>query len=221
MLIAEELLLLALDDESGAGNSAYGSLDYGLAGAVLLDLSLAGCVDVQDGKVAATGVPDDPLLADAGEAVRGSGKPRDAKHWVQRLPKALKPLRSRLAERLVEAGVLRKERSKLLGLFPRTRYPEADPATEEALRSRLTAALVDGAEPEPRTALLVSLLVPLDLVKAVVPKEHRREAKRRAKEIADRGIVGTGLDKVVQELQAAVMVSVIAATTASSAAASN
>ncbi|HEY8583389.1 MAG TPA: GPP34 family phosphoprotein [Capillimicrobium sp.] len=220
MLIAEELLLIALDDASGKealSSSGYGMLDYALAGALLLDLSLAEALEVRDGKVQATGASADPLLADALAAVRESGKPRAAKHWVQRLPKALKPMRARIAERLVEAGVLREERSKVLGLFSRTRYPEADPAPERELRARLEQTLVTGADPDPRTALLVSLLVPLDLVGKVVPKEAHRHARRRAKEVADQGVVGTGLERVVQDMQAAVMVSVIAATTTTAA----
>lgn len=222
MLLAEELLLIALDDASGRDTTSMGSLDYGLAGAVLLDLSLGGAVTVSDGRIAVTGIPDEPLLADATAAIGADDRPRDARHWVKRLPKALKPLRERVADRLVERGALREEQRKLLGVFKVTRFPEADPSPERELRARLQAALVDGAEPDARTALLVSLLEPLDLVKAVVPKDARRDAKRRAKQIADHGVVGTGLDKVVQELQTAVMVSVIAASTAgTTAAASN
>lgn len=221
MLLAEELLLIALDDASGRDVTSMGLLDVGLAGAVLLDLSLAGAVTARDGKVVATGTPDDPLLADAAATIRAQERPRDARHWVKRLPKALRPLRERVARRLVERGVLREERRRLLGLIPVTRWPEADPSAEEELRARLCAALVDGAEPDARTALLVSLLDPLDLVGAAVPREARRAARRRAKAIADRGVVGTGLDQVVKELQAAVMVSVVAATAGATTAASS
>ena len=220
MLLAEELLLLAYDDERG-NDTSWGSLDSGLAGAVLLDLSLAEAVTVEDGKIVATGDAEEPLLHDAVEAIRASSRRRDAKAWIGRLPGALKPIAKRTARGLVEAGVLREERAKVLGLFPRTRFPAADPTVEEELRARLTGVLVDGADPDPRTALLVSLLVPLDLVKAVVPKDRRRDATRRAKEIADQGIVGSGLQRVVAETQAAVMTAVLAATTTSVAASSN
>lgn len=221
MLIAEELLLLALDDERGT-DTTWGSLDYGLAGAILLDLSLAGAITVdEDGKIAATGSVDDELLADAMAAIRGDDKPRDAKHWVTKLPGKLKPMRERIAGRLVGAGVLREERGGLFGSLRRTRYPEADPAPERELRARLVQTLVTGAEPDPRTALLVSVLQPLDLVKHVVAKDDRKEARKRAKVVADQGVVGTGLGRAVEDMQAAVMVSIVAASVVTTSAANS
>ena len=46
MLIAEELLLLLTDDETGKSIVGNPGLDLGLAGANLLDLALRGKVDV-------------------------------------------------------------------------------------------------------------------------------------------------------------------------------
>ena len=72
-LIAEDLVLLLLDDESGKfTNASY--LDTGIGGALLIELALAETVDVVKGsglwaraKVRATGLaaPPDPVLAEA------------------------------------------------------------------------------------------------------------------------------------------------------------
>jgi len=218
LLLAEELLLVALEDETGRDRAEW-SLDAALAGALLLDLAAAGAVR-EEGKALvpdpAAG-PGHPVLAAALDALRAADRPRDAKHWVGRLPRALKPLKERVAELLVERGVLSDERRKVLGLFPSRRFVEADPAPEREVRERLHAALVHGAEPEPRTAMLVALLEPTGLVERVVPGEHRREAKRRAKAIADRGVVGGAVDDAIQGVQAAVIGGMTAAVVASTA----
>jgi hypothetical protein len=69
-LIAEDLLLLLLDDERGTATSSY--VDVALGGAVLLELALAEAVTVRErtsiwsgAKVVATpgAVVDDPVLA--------------------------------------------------------------------------------------------------------------------------------------------------------------
>ena len=48
MLIAEELLLCLTDEESGATRVDSTKLTYALAGALLLELSLMGRVDVAE-----------------------------------------------------------------------------------------------------------------------------------------------------------------------------
>ncbi len=212
LLLAEELLLLSLDDEKGS-DQTWSSLDGGLAGALLLELTEDGTLrlDADDKLVPGACVPADPLLAEALEAVRSSDKPRDAKHWVSKLPGELKPLRRRLAERLVERGILGEDRKELLGLTISRRYPERDPEPERALRARLLAALTGEAEPPPRDAELISLLRPFDLVAKNVPREHRKEAKRRAKEIAQTGPVGSAVSREVADVQIAIMAGTAAA----------
>lgn len=212
LLLAEELLLLSLDDEKGS-DQTWSSVDGGLAGALLLDLTEDGALrlDGDDKLVPGASAPADPLLAEALEAVRCADKPRDAKHWVSKLPGELKPLRRRLAERLVERGILGEDRKELLGLTVSRRYPERDPEPERALRARLLAALTGEALPPPRDAELIGLLRPFDLVAKNVPREHRKEAKRRAKEIAQTGPVGSAVSREVADVQIAIMAGTAAA----------
>lgn len=212
LLLAQELFLLTHDDASGrsAGTTA---LANGLAGALLLDLALGGFV-VDQGKdlVATDVVPEHPLLRAALGEIRASSRPRPAKHWVQRLPSALKELPAQVGRSLAEAGVLSEQRSKVWGIFPTTRWPEVDPAPERELRTRVHAVLVTGLQPDPRTAMCVSLLVPLGLVRGVVEKSERRPAEARAKEIAKSGLgsgVSAAVSSSVQAVNTAVMVAVM------------
>jgi len=127
MILAEQLLLLFLDDEKGHERASWGG-DPGLAGALLLDLTRLEAIADQDGKlVAADAQVDHPVLAAAHAAIGADEKRRDAKGWVDRLPSELKPLKERIAGGLVERGVLSEQRRKVLGLFKTTRFPEADP----------------------------------------------------------------------------------------------
>jgi golgi phosphoprotein 3 len=218
--LAEELLLVALDDEKGADTANWGSgVEAGLAGALLLELTAAGCLAAEDGKLVATDCDPhrDPLAAAALDVIRGDDRPRDAKAWVGRLPKALKPLRERIADRLVERGVLEEERRRRLGLFEFTRYPARDPAPERRLRAALTEVLVTGREPSAHETMLVSLLHANDLVARVVQKDDRRAARRRAKEIAKGEAIGAAVGSALSDVQAATMAAITAATVASSA----
>ncbi|MGH4018528.1 MAG: GOLPH3/VPS74 family protein [Pseudonocardiaceae bacterium] len=208
LLLAEELLLLALDDEKGS--SWNSRLEFGLAGALLVDLGRVGALR-SEGKelhLVDAAAPEHPLLVRAYDVIAGSGKPRSAKAWLSRLPRRLKPITGTVATGLVERGVLSEQRRKVLGVFPSTRFPQADPGPERLLRDRLTAVLDGQRRPEERDALLFGLLVPVELVSELVDWSQRRAARERAKQIADGGIAG---DAVARAVQAQVTVAVTAA----------
>jgi hypothetical protein len=212
LLLAEELLLLVLDDEKGH-NTAQGA-DSGLAGALLLDLAAGGWIDAADDKLIPAVPPPSgqapaEVLADALAAIQAEAKPRDAKHWVRKLPNELRPIKGRVATRLVERGVLSEQRRKVLGLVSVERYSEADPEPERALRERLRAELTGTGDVSPRTALLVPLLRAYNLVAKLVAKDERKAANRRAKDIAeDPGKVGGAVSSVLSDALVAIYVSV-------------
>jgi hypothetical protein len=220
--LSEALLLLLLEEEKGASVWSGYAHEAGLAGALLLDLAEAGLLVDRSGDLAAIGAqPSPPSLAAAWRELVAAERPRDAKHWLGALPKALKPLTGTIAAALVDRGVLDERRHKTLGLFARTRYPELDPAPERALRSQLWAVLVAGTEPDDHLAALLGLLVPMDLVKpllsrgeATLSRDERKAALARAKTIADRGPVGDAVKAAVQEqIMAVVLTATVAATT--------
>jgi hypothetical protein len=217
LTLAEELLLIALDDEKGADTANWGSgVEAGLAGALLLELAAAECITHEAGKIVAAACepPADALAADALAAIRADDRRRDAKAWVGRLPKALKPLRSRVAQGLVAQGVLEERRHRRLGLFETTRYPARNPEPERRLRDALTDVLVVGREPTQSEAMLIRLLSAYDLVKRVVPRGDRRAAGRRAKQIATGDVIGDAVARTVRDVQAATVAAVTAATSA-------
>jgi hypothetical protein len=134
---------------------------------------------------------------------------RTARSLVERLGKGLS---EKLCRRLVERGVLERREDKIMGLFPRTRWPVRDSSHEEAVRRALTIVLVQGQEPDPRTGALVALLYAVDRAHKTVPHEGvgARDVKKRAKEVAD----GQWAAKAVRDAIAAATAATVAAMTA-------
>ncbi len=220
-LIAEDLLLLLLDEDKGTANVGV-DLNPVLGGAVLIELALAGAIEVGEKKsiwatAKVTAVPGvalvDQALIDAAAVV--AEKERSAQDLVGRLGKGL---RDRLASRLAEAGVLERRESKVLGLFPRTRWPAADRTHEEAVRRQLVSVLVEGNEPDPRTGAIVALLAAIGRAHKSVPHHglSTREVKARAKEIADGHWAAAAVKRAIDATTAATLAVVTAAATASS-----
>lgn len=115
------------------------TLDTALAGAQLIELVQLGRLGMQDNKrveVLDESPTGDPAL-DASLATLVEARSRKASSLI---PKMTKGLRERLLAQLVERGTLREEKSKVLGLFTRTTYPEQDGSAEAEVRRRLRAA---------------------------------------------------------------------------------
>jgi len=196
MLLAEDLLLLLTDDETGKAVVEGTVLDHALAGALLLELTIAGVVDVaeadeevKEGRLVIRRTDSDSTGDEVlGEALRRlegkvGKKPQDA------VPALTKGLRERLYERLAQHGIVSVERDKVLGLFPRTRWPAADVEHERQVRTRLRDMLVHGVFDDERTGALISLLSAVDAIPKVIdPRDagmDKRDLKKRAKALAE------------------------------------
>lgn len=216
ILLHEQLLLIALDDEKGTIGRPY--VDIALAGAVLVDLLRGGRIATVDSEVRA--VPHAAtvggVLDDAAAVIAGEPRVHDLRWWVKGLRGRLKPFVPRLAARLVQDGVLAAEQHKVLGLFPSTRLPERDHASEAEVDERLRQTLLGESPPDEDSAVLAGLVGAANLVGSVVEdRTRRKEAERRAEELG-RGLgVGTAVEEAIAAARAEVMAAVIASTVSS------
>jgi hypothetical protein len=216
MLVAHDLLLLLLDDESGRISAMLSEPDKALAGAVLVDLTARGLVGIaEEGETVKKGrlvmrsseAPAEPVLSHAVDVVREreGSKPESA------LGPLAKGLRDQLADDLVAAGVLRREEHKALGLFRTTRLPADDTSYEDELRERLSRVLTGAEEPDERTGPLIALLFAMDGLMRVLDIEDKKAAKRRARQVAEGDWAASAVRSAVQAMQTAVIVTVTAA----------
>jgi hypothetical protein len=216
MNLAEEFALLAYGDD-GAPDTDSVRLDNGLGGALLLELAIAGRLDVEDKKVIVRdGSPTgDPLVDQALARIVADDKPRKPGYWVKKFAKDTRKL---TLDRLVEQEVLVRRQDTVLLLFPRTRYPAphgGEPVPETEARQRLTAAVSTSGPVEPRTAALCALVAATNLDRKVFRSLDRGVTKRRLAEISAGDWAATAVRKTIEEIQTAVLVAVVAASTAS------
>lgn len=213
MLIAEDVLLLATDDLTGKTTVSSMQLDPALAGAVLIELVMAGRVTLEGegrhGKVVVTdGTPlGDPVLDLALQSLQEKGPLKPASS-IHRLAKGL---RARLNESLETRGMLRRESGKVLGMFPTTRWPAQDAFYEAGVRDQIVSALLKGQDPDDRTAAVISVLTAADMLKTVVDRTQLKVAKARGKEIGQGNWASDSVRKVIQEAQAAISAGVMVA----------
>ena len=181
--LAEELLLLAYDDQTGKATGSRIGLDLGMAAAVMVDLALAGRIAYVDGYL--TVIDPTPVgdpIADAVLAKAAADEPHTPAQWLQRLRHGL---RGRVLADLVARGVMRDVDETQLEFIHVHRYPTTDPAFEAEIRKRLAAALTSETAPDERTAALATLLCATRMEPALrLPPEQAAEVHERLERIA-------------------------------------
>jgi hypothetical protein len=204
VLIAEMLLLVAVNDKGHVPVGSDAFVKVGLTGALLAELAIDGQLTIaEDGTVrAGDSRPADELLADVHDAVRTHLQRRKAQRVIRGLSRHIGGSRDRVVDRLVDDGVLGRDRPSVLRP---TQHPVIDTAARQAVVDQVrTAAAGEGPVP-PDVAVVLALAGPCRLLGRVAPdRSTRGEAKRRiARAIAETPFA-PGVAAIVDELIAAV-----------------
>ena len=216
MLIAEDLLLLLTDDDTGKLVASGTMVDIALGGALLVELALLHRVEVEesgDGNrhgrlVVSDGsrIGDDVLDEALATVTRKEGK--KAQSVVTALTKGT---RARLYGRLVAAGVLRAENGRVLGIIPARRWPSQEVGHEAGVHAELVAALRRGTATDERTGALIALLSALRVVHTVVDPLEVGLSKRELRDCASRIAEGDWAAEAVRSAIDSLMAAIIAA----------
>ncbi|ADD40118.1 GOLPH3/VPS74 family protein [Stackebrandtia nassauensis] len=180
--LVEEVALLAYRDDNGRNTAPY--LQWSLAGAALLELSLRGRVGVDDsGRV---GVVDETpvghvALDEVLTRVAGSNIGHIVSSWVQILSGT--DIRTPVLEGLVDQRILTHDRDRLLGFIPVNRYHPAEASVEDEIRARLERALAHSAGVDVRTAALAGVIAATFMEKAAMPQHKFGEVNKTFKEL--------------------------------------
>jgi Golgi phosphoprotein 3 (GPP34) len=213
VLIAEMLLLVAVDDKGHVPMGSDAFVKVGLTGALLAELAVDGQLTIGDGTVRTADTrPADELLADVYDAVRNHLEGRKAKQVISGLSRHIGGSRDRVVDRLVGTGVLGRDR---LSVLRPTRHPILDTAARQAVLDQVRTAARGEVAVRPEVAVVLALAGPCRLLERVAPDRGARgEAKKQIARAAAETPFAPGVATIIDELIAAVAVT--AATTAAS-----
>jgi hypothetical protein len=170
--LPEEIVLLTLDDATGLPIGRQGiAASIALAGAVLMELALAGRVDTDRNRLEVLDA------SPTGNAVLDAGLPllreaTDSRGALMLLAREETGLRPAVLAALTARGLLQRVDGRFLLVFPERRYlkPEDRPEPRE-VRARLTRSIETDEIPEPREALLLGLARATALLPLLLPPE--------------------------------------------------
>lgn len=218
--IAENFLLLALHPEKARYKIGSQHLSAGLIGAILFDLTL-------DKKLSIEGRFLKPLVhrVKAEDAhgmilkkILERKKPRKIKNWVSRLNTKSRKYRFMILKEMERKKLVNVERKKFL-FIPYKVARLKDEKSRKKLLKDLRSLILDKKALGDETLALLSLVYACRGHKILANnKEENKKIKAQLKEIISSSAISSEVDKVIREMQAAVVLAVTTAVVASSAA---
>ncbi|MFD3540662.1 GPP34 family phosphoprotein [Streptomyces sp. NPDC058662] len=202
--LAEEIMLLSLDGASGAVRERQ-SVSWAVAGGLLLELVLAERVAVTGQYLAPAGTTPtgDPLLDGRVRLIEAWLRGRDKRRVTDWLTKDRTPSLGAAFDSLRGRGLVAGEQHRAPGAAPVGRRPGTDGSYEGALRARLAAVVLDGAEPDTRTAGLIALIHSARLHGLAFPDLPARQVAPRLAETAAGHWASERVRTAIRDTQAA------------------
>lgn len=204
MRLAEELILLLLNEESGYLEQVHGwNLSCVLAGAVLADLALERRIDTDLDSltlVEATPTGDhllDPVLAE----IAADSTPRNAQYWIEKTAVRSDEILDQVLDRLVANKILNHELGGFWSLHrtvARTgSYPMADGTVRREVSSRIYSTITEDVVPHPRDVIIIGLVDACDAFRYLLDPEEYGAAEERIELLSNMDLVSRAIASAV------------------------
>ncbi|MCP4220148.1 MAG: GPP34 family phosphoprotein [bacterium] len=195
MNVANDFMLLALDDTTGKFITSKSRIYYGMAGSMLFELAEMGRITFMNKKVVLKNQDPtgNPMLDELLDLIKAKKKSKSVVYWIKKAGKKAKKFKSPLLEQMADKGFLRKESAK--------KYTAAQSSAhrESQLREAIRGVLFDQKAPDSLERLFVGLVYSCKLHKGVFTnKAEYKSVKRRLKEIGKADVIAKAIRKVIR-----------------------
>lgn len=201
LTLAEELLLIALDDETGSLiNLPPFWLDTALAASILMELCLVGRLDTDPERVVVLDATPtgSPILDEVLALIVAERGTQPSGQWIRRVGTRGPELRDQVIAGLVARGVLQSVEKRLLWVFKTRVYPPTSGLEEREVRSRLMTLLNNTEIPDAREALLIGLLSATGIMGRLLSESEAARLQPRIDQIARLEEISRSLDESVR-----------------------
>lgn len=204
--LAEEIYLMALDDEQGVLKPLPAeALNYALAGALLMELALENRVDpdLSELNVISPEPTGDPLLDDTLAEIRQSSAPKPVSFWLKHFAGQSGSIEERVLARLIQKKILKQENRKILWVFETRRYPMIDNREVKEVRARLRDLITSNEIPDARDIVLISLCNACRLLHDMFPEKEYEKLRPRIENLARLDLIGQEISRAIREIEQA------------------
>jgi hypothetical protein len=202
LTLAEELLLITLDDESGMLLDSISQYKYhiALAAALMMELTLIGKLDVDTEKLFVVSASEvgNAILDQALAEIVAEKTSLSASEWLQRFAKNGESLSKQVMESLVARGVLQLVDKRLFWIFKTRAYAATSGIEEREVKARIMLLLNSDEIPNPNDALLVGLLRAVGIFSELLSPSELARLQNRIDQIANFEEINRSLSASIQ-----------------------
>ena len=207
---AEETILLLLNDGDGRfARVPKWSLDYALAGGVLMDLALENRIDTDlEGLILIDDTPTGDALLDPTLADIVAGKERTTNFWLEHTADSADSIRKQVLNRLIEQGILEVQDDRFLWVFRSRRYPSIDGTAEREVKLRIMGVLFSDEIPSPRDVVIICLADACGIFKGLLSSRELDNVGERIDQVRRLDLIGQALSKGIRDIEMSIAASV-------------
>ena len=207
---AEETILLLLNDGDGRfARVPKWSLDYALAGGVLMDLALENRIDTDlEGLILIDDTPTGDALLDPTLADIVAGKERTTNFWLEHTADSADSIREQALNRLIEQGILEVQDDRFLWVFRSRRYPSIDGTAEREVKLRIMGVLFSDEIPSPRDVVIICLADACGIFKGLLSSRELDNVGERIDQVRRLDLIGQALSKGIRDIEMSIAASV-------------
>ena len=208
--IAEEITLLLLNDKDGRFiNVPTWSIDYAIAGSILMDLAMENRIDTDlENLVLIDATPLDDSLLDPTLVEIEAGDKNTTRYWVEHVAQNAYAIREEALTRLVAQGILERTEDRFLWVFSSRRYPTIDGRAELEVKSRIMGLLFSDEIPDPRDVTIICLADACGIFGELLTKEELERASARIEQVRKLDLIGQAMSKAIYDIEVSVAASV-------------
>ena len=218
---AEKFLIIAHRPEKGGFLTSQTFIQYGIAGAILLDLTLAERISIVDKKLFLKPgkALSSPMLNNVSTIISQSSNPRKVSYWVGKLATRYDRYKWQILEGLEGKRILRIERRKFLGLIPYRQSVFTETYTRASLVRQLKNEILSGRGGDGELHVLAGMVKACSMERVLsTDRDELKRLRQQLKVMVSESPVSDVVAQTIRQVQAAIIVSVTAAAVASASA---
>jgi golgi phosphoprotein 3 len=181
------------------------TMNYSMAGAVLMDLALTNKIDTDLDKLIVvdsnpTGIEFlDKYLKMISTGINETND--NTKYWLTEFSNYGDEILNAALDMLVQKNILKLEEKKILWVFGTRRYPIVDDRQEKEVKRRIIDLLMSDEIPSPKDVVLVCLIDTCSLFPSILSDKEVEHLKPRIQKIKKLDLIGQAVTQVLEKLR--------------------
>jgi len=218
LTIPEKFILLTLNSKKGNIQISLNSFNYGLAGAVLLELAKEGCITLENKKINPTGYkwPKNKVLKNVYSKIHASKRRKKARTWIQKLSFSIKKIKEPFFSNLIQNGIISRSEHHFAGLIRYYRYPVKQEKLKTSIISEIKELVLENKSVSNDLVILACLAEACQFTRKIFTnRDERKIARKKIKKLMKENEMTKIISDTLAQINAAIITSISVTTVAS------